>query len=375
MPMWITGDALDRDRKFQILDTEGRIQDEDKVPHLSDKEFVKMYEDMLFARHFDERAISLQRQGRLGTYPPVKGHEAAQIGSTYALEEDDWVSITYRESAVPLARGVNPDDVLRYWRGDEAGNTAFVDENIFPINIVIGSQIPHSTGLGAALKYNSDDSRAVVCHFGDGATSEGDFHVGLNFAGVLNTPSVFFCNNNRWAISVPRERQTASKTLAQKAIGYGFEGIRVDGMDPLAIYNISRKALDKAKSPEKELQRPTLIESIQYRFGAHTTSDDPSVYRDEEQLQRWKQKDPITRFEKFLRRTGRLDDEDKQALQARNEERMTDAIEILEASDGPSPDEMFTNTYAQQTNLLDKQSARLRELIDQHGEERIAGGE
>ncbi len=363
-----------KDEPFRILDANGRLIEGRTGPDLSDEQLVQMYEDMTFSRHFDERTVSLQRQGRMGTYAPVAGHEGAQIGSTYALDRDDWVLPTYRESAIPLARDVEPSEVLRYWKGYEEGNASLVAENVFPINIVIGSLIPHATGMGMAFKYRDDYSRAVVCHFGDGATSEGDFHEALNFAGVFDTPNVFFCNNNQWAISVPRDRQTASDTIAQKAIAYGFDGVRVDGMDPLAVYRVTRDAIENAKRPEDDRKRPTLVESVQYRFGAHTTADDPSVYRDDDELERWQRKDPIVRFEKFLRNTGRLDDERIDAVKTRNEERMADAIEAVERLDDPDPEEMFQNVYEELPSRLEEQFERLQELRDRHGDDELLEG-
>ena len=363
-----------KDDKFRILDTDGQLVEGRSCPALSDEELIGMLEEMAFARHFDKRTISLQRQGRMGTYAPVAGHEAAQVGSTYALEADDWVYPTYRESAVALARDVPASDVLRYWKGYEEGNVALVEQNVFPINIVIGSLLPHAAGMGMAFEYQDEQSRAVVCHFGDGATSEGDFHEALNFAGVFDAPCVFFCNNNQWAISVPRERQTASETIAQKALSYGFDGVRVDGMDPLAVYSVTRDAIENAKEPEDGRKRPTLIESVQYRYGAHTTADDPTVYRDDAKLERWRRRDPIRRLEKFPRNTGRLDDERLDAIEARNEERMAAAIETVERLDDPDPEQMFTNVYEEMPARLEEQFDQLQQLREQYGDDAILEG-
>jgi len=266
----------------RVIDENGEVVDDAEVPDLTDDELVEMYRNMKLARRFDERAVSLQRQGRIGTYPPLSGQEGAQIGSAMALAEDDWTVPSYREHGAGLVRGLPLKQTLLFWMGHEAGNRIPEDANIFTVAVPIASQIPHATGLAWASKLRDEQDKAFLCYFGDGATSEGDFHEGLNFAGVFDTPNVFFCNNNQWAISVPRERQTASKTLAQKAQAYGFEGVQVDGMDPLAVYKVTKAAVEKAKDPEEGDLRPTLIEAVQYRFGAHTTADDPSVYRDEE---------------------------------------------------------------------------------------------
>jgi pyruvate dehydrogenase E1 component alpha subunit len=206
--------------RVQVLDEDGRVLDDATVPDIEEGTLVEMYRDMKTARHFDQRAVSLQRQGRMGTYPPLSGQEGAQVGSAYALDQDDYVIPSYREHGVAMVRGLELDDTLRYWMGDERGNE-LRDLNIFPVAVPIATQIPHAAGMAWASRLQGDE-RAFVCYFGDGATSEGDFHEGLNFAGVFDAPAIFFCNNNQWAISVPRERQTRAETLSQKAIGYGF---------------------------------------------------------------------------------------------------------------------------------------------------------
>ena len=286
--------ASDRtaDDPLQILDPEGQVVDGATVPDLSDDALVSMYRDMRFARHLDERLISLQRQGRLGTYSSLAGQEGSQIGSMYALDDSDWVLYQYREHGAVVVRGALAE-YLQYWMGHESANAALAEVNIAPLNITIGDHLPHAVGMAWASKLKGED-KAFVSHFGDGATSEGDFHEALNFAGVFDTPNVFVCNNNQWAISVPAERQTAAATFAQKAEAYGFEGIRVDGMDPLAMYRITKLAVEKARGDTSgDSLRPTLIEAIQYRYGAHTTADDPSVYREESEVEEWKEKDPI----------------------------------------------------------------------------------
>jgi pyruvate dehydrogenase E1 component alpha subunit len=210
-----------------------------------------------------------------------------------------------------------------------------------------------------------------MCYFGDGATSEGDFHEGLNFAGVFDVPAVFFCNNNQWAISVPRERQTASETISQKAVAYGFEGVQVDGMDPLAVYKVAREAVEKAKSDDPEDLRPTLIEAVQYRFGAHTTADDPSVYRDDDEVERWKAKDPIPRLESYLYEQGVLDQERIDAIQESVEEEVADAIETAESFERPEPAEIFAHVYEGMPKRLEQQMQYLEQLRERHGDEEL----
>ncbi|MFB6193705.1 MAG: pyruvate dehydrogenase (acetyl-transferring) E1 component subunit alpha [Halobaculum sp.] len=352
---------------LRVLDDDGGVVGD--VPDLTDDEFVEMYRYMKLARHFDERAVSLNRQGRMGTYPPLSGQEGAQIGSAMAMADDDWLIPSYREHAAAVVRGLPLRNTLLYWMGDERGATA-EDANVFTPAVPIASQIPHATGMAWAHKLQDDEvDRAFVCHFGDGATSEGDFHEGLNFAGVFDTPTVFFCNNNQWAISVPRERQTASETLAQKARAYGFEGVQVDGMDPLAVYQVTREAREKAIDPAEGQARPTMIEAVQYRFGAHTTADDPSVYREDEEVERWRAKDPIPRLESFLRDQGVLDDDRVEAIEESVREAVADAIDAAESYPDPDPQSMFENVYAEQTPELARQAEQFAELRERFGDD------
>jgi pyruvate dehydrogenase E1 component alpha subunit len=365
----------ERDR-VRVLDEDGTVVDGATVPDLDDDSLVEMYRSMRLARHFDGRAVSLQRQGRMGTYPPLSGQEAAQIGSAMALDEGDWIVPSYREHAAAYVRGVGLDQTLRYWMGDERGNR-HAGLNVFPVAVPIATQVLHATGAAMAADLAGEDE-TFLCYFGDGATSEGDFHEGLNFAGVFDVPAVFFCNNNQWAISVPREKQTASATLAQKANAYGFEGVLVDGMDPLAVYQVTKDAVAKAKRPEESgddapgrATRPTLIEAVQYRFGAHTTADDPSVYRDDEEVERWKAKDPIPRLEAFLRERGILDDEAVEAIGTAIKDEVADAVEAAEGTERPAPADMFDHVHADRTERIDEQAAHLDRLRERYGDEEL----
>ena len=371
--------------QVQILDEDGQVREDATVPEVDDGTLVAMYEGMRFARHLDERATTLHRQGRMGTYPPLAGQEAAQVASTHAFAADDWILYQYREHGVPIVRGLSHEYLL-YWMGHERGNEWLPDRHVFPVNISIASHLPHATGMAWAGKLRGDDC-VVGCHFGDGATSEGDFHEALNFAGVFDVPAVFFCNNNQWAISVPTDRQTASATFAQKAHAYGFRGVRVDGMDPLAVYQVTREAVERARTggasddaggdggnPAGRATRPTLIEPVMYRLGPHTTVDDPSVYRDEAELERWERRDPIPRMETFLRKRGLLDDEQITAIEHEIEDEVGELIDRAEAFE-PDPAEMFEHTYAEQTPRVAEQQAYLAALRDRHGDDRLTRDE
>jgi pyruvate dehydrogenase E1 component alpha subunit len=352
------------DDLVRVLDADGEVVAPELLPDLDDGTLRNIYCDMRFCRRFDERMTALQRRGRVGTYAPLAGQEAAQIGSTYALAGDDAVFFQYREHGAIAARGM-PWEYLLYWMGHERGNAAIADVDVFPLNIGVGSHLPHAVGWSWAAKLRDDDRIGVV-HFGDGATSEGDVHEAMNVAGVFDTPTVFVCNNNQWAISVPRDRQTASETLAQKARAYGFDGVRVDGMDPLATYVVTEAASERARDPG-DAPRPTLIEAVQYRFGPHTTADDPSAYHDEEEVERWRERDPIPRFESFLRERGLLDDDAVAAV----EREVDDAVERLVEPTGdvePDPDEMFEYASAEPTDRLREQRDWLRE---RHGDDAL----
>ncbi|ERH03377.1 MAG: pyruvate dehydrogenase E1 component, alpha subunit [Halorubrum sp. J07HR59] len=352
----------------RVLDDDGKIVGE--PPALTAAELVEMYRFMKLGRHFDTRAVRLQHQGRMGTYASMSGQEGAQVGSCFALGDSDYIVPTYREHIAAAVQGHPLEQTLRYWMGSEQGSVSPTDVNVFPVAIPIASQIPHATGAAWAGKMRADGEPPVfLCYFGDGATSEGDFHEGLNFAGVFDTPSVFFCSNNQWAISTPRDRQTASETLAQKAIAYGFSGVQVDGMDPLAVYKTTQAAVDRARDPPAGELRPTMIEAVMYRFGAHTAADDQTVYREQEEVDSWKQKDPIPRLETYLRDKAILDDDTVATIEDGVEKQVAEAIDAAEAAPQPHPDEMFDNVYQEPTPELESQREILAQLRETHGDE------
>ncbi|WP_435347697.1 pyruvate dehydrogenase (acetyl-transferring) E1 component subunit alpha [Haloarchaeobius sp. HRN-SO-5] len=320
-----------------------------------------LYRDMVRARRFDERALSLQRRGWMSGYPPYKGQEASQVGAAHAMADDDWLFPTYRSNAMQIARGVPMSDLLLFRRGRaefDSGHSL----PIFPQAVPIATQIPHATGAGMAMNY-TDDNGAVVCYFGDGATSEGDFHEGLNFAGVFDAPTVFFCENNNWAISLPRQRQTAADSIAGKAQAYGIAGGQVDGNDPLAVLEFVGSALSSAREGD-----PVLVESLTYRQGAHTTSDDPSRYRDaeSEDLPEWRTRDPLDRYEEYLREQGLVNDEYVDTIYEEADEELADAVDRAEAKEPATPEEVFDSVYAELPERLRKQQAELRSFVDDH---------
>jgi pyruvate dehydrogenase E1 component alpha subunit len=365
-----SNDELDTDY-VQILDKDGNVCPGAEEPALDDEELLGMYEAIVLARRFDQRAISLQRQGRIATYAPMAGQEGAQVATSYALGEDDWLFPTYREHAAKYVHGMSLASLLQPLYGHRDGYAVPDDVNAVPEYIPIATQIPQAMGMawGHALQGRTEE--AVLCHFGDGATSEGDFHEGLNFAGVFDVPAVFVCNNNQYAISTPQDRQTASETMAEKARAYGIEGIRVDGLDPLAVYAVTRQALRKAKNPVGEESRPTLVEAVQYRYGAHTTSDDPSVYRDESEADQWRERDPVDRFGSYLRSRGLLTDEREAAIDDRVETQIAEAIDQAESHE-TDPDAIFEHVYETPPDRLERQRAELRELREKYGDGEFA---
>jgi pyruvate dehydrogenase E1 component alpha subunit len=343
--------------RLEVLDENGRIKDGWK-PELGDFELKKIYGLMVATRAADLKAFKLQRQGRLGTFAPSLGHEACQVGPAFALQKDDWVIPYFRDLGTYMTLGFPLGNYYLYWMGNEEGMRIPAGLNIFTISVPVGSHLPHAVGIGLALKYKKKAAAVLAC-FGDGATSEGDFNEALNFAGVMRTPIVFICYNNQYAISTPVRKQTASPTIAQKAVGYGFEGIQVDGNDVLAMHAAAKEALDKARSGGG----PTLIEAYTYRMGNHTTSDDASRYRTDEEVKEWAGRDPIERFKTYLQTRGLWDDAFETQVQKDAEEMINTAVQKAESTAPPSVEDLFIYNYKEMSPDLKEQLEELQNFL------------
>lgn len=340
--------------RLEILDPEGNA-DPTLLPPLSGDELRRLYYLLVLTRTFDARALALQREGRLGTYPSVLGQEAAQVGSAFALERSDWVFPSFREMGLHLTLGYPVHQLFQYWGGDERGMRTPDGMNLFPICVSVGTHLPHAAGVALAAGIRGDRI-AVAAYFGDGATSKGDFHEALNLAGTLRLPLVFICQNNQWAISVPLARQTAAATLAQKAVAYGFAGIQVDGNDVLAVYRATREALEKARAGSG----PTLIECHTYRMADHTTADDASRYRPPAEIEAWRERDPLRRFERFLARQGLWNEDYAAEMKGKAAGEIDEAVRRFEALPPPEPEEMFVAVAAELSPRQQRQKTQLR---------------
>ncbi len=339
-----------KQKRFQILDESGTIINPDYLPKMSDNEMVNAYKAMVFARVADQKAISYQRQGRMYTYPPSQGQEAIAVGSGLVVRENDWMVPSYRELGAYFAKGGTLNDILLYWGGREEGSTFPGAKNMLPIAVPIASQVLHAVGIGYALKYKGK-ADAVFCYFGDGGTSEGDFHEGLNFAGVWKAPVVFICSNNQYAISMPTEKQTAAQSIAIKSMGYGMPGIQVDGNDFFAMYAAATAAAEHARSG----QGPVLIEAITYRLGAHTTADDPTKYRTKDEEQKWEKREPLHRLRTFLAAKGLWDPANDAPLREAFSKKIDEDFRKIENMPEYKVEDIFKYHYAEMPKDLQKQ--------------------
>lgn len=346
-------------RRLQVLDPEGRA-DSSLLPKLDEETLRLIFRHMLAARLVDRRCIDLQREGRMGTYAPVEGQEGCQVGSALALAPGDWIVPSFRELAAALVRGVPLENVLLYWMGSEEGSRLPRELRYLPVSIPVGSHTLHAAGMGMAIRYRRQRD-AVLCYFGDGATSEGDFHEALTFAGVSKAPVIFFCQNNAWAISVPRKKQCGADSLACKAVGYGMPGIQIDGNDPFAAYLATRAALERARAGEG----PAFIEAVTYRLGPHTTADDPSRYRNAEEVERMRPFEPLVRTRRFLQGRGLWSEEWEKRLRAELEEWIAAAVARAEGRPAPGPDDVFDCMYAELPPALARQKGQLRAELEE----------
>ncbi|HYF13549.1 MAG TPA: pyruvate dehydrogenase (acetyl-transferring) E1 component subunit alpha [Phycisphaerales bacterium] len=346
---------------LQILDEHAVLDEKlarwpDGSPVLKDEEVLELYQFMIRCRALDEVAFKLQRSGRMGTYPQNKGQEAAAIGSAYALERGkDWLVPCYRENAALFMHGLPMHYVLLHWMGDERGNQIPQGVCQTPLCIPIGTQPLHAVGISWAFKMRKEP-RVAITYFGDGATSEGDVHEAMNFAGTFQTPTIFFCQNNQWAISVPRETQTGSETIAQKAVAYGFPSLQVDGNDLFAVYRATKEAADRARSGGG----PTLIEAVTYRLADHTTADDARRYRDAAEVEAWQARDPVIRLRKYLSSRGLWDDAKQANLDEAARQQVADVVKQAETIAKPGAPDMFDHMFATITPELDLQKRTMR---------------
>ncbi len=334
---------------LQIIHEDGSY-DASLEPKLPEESLKALYRGLVLTRTLDVRMLSLQRQGRIGFYVPSSGEEAVQIGSVAALAPEDWVFPAYREPGSALWRGFALESLVAQFYGNAEdllhgrqmpNHYANKVGNLVSISSPVGTQITHAVGAAWAMKIRGESKVAIV-YFGDGATSEGEFHSGMNFAGVFHVPCIFLCKNNQWAISVPVTKQTASKTLAVKATAYGFEGVRADGNDLLAVYAATKRAAEKARTGGG----PTLIECVTYRMGPHSSSDDPSRYRKAEEVEFWRQRDPVERFRRYLEAKGLCEKAWDEALHKEVDDAITEAVRHAEKVPAPPVETVFTDVYA-----------------------------
>ncbi|WP_144463227.1 pyruvate dehydrogenase (acetyl-transferring) E1 component subunit alpha [Siminovitchia fortis] len=337
--------------KVVYVDGDGNLVDNEMKSQLTEDLVKHFYRQMVLMRTFDRKAINMQRQGRLGTYAPFEGQEAAQVGSAYALRQDDWIFPTYRDHAATMTFGMPMDTVLLYWNGRSEGCIPPEGKRIFPPAVPLATQLPHAAGAAMAEQYKGTDHAAIV-YFGDGSTSEGDFHEGMNFASIFKAPVIFFNQNNQYAISVPIERQMNSRTIAQKAVAYGIPGVRIDGNDVFAAYFETKKALERARAGEG----PTLIEAVTWRYGAHTTADDPTKYRDQSLSEKKRESgDPILRLERFMKMEGIWDEKWNEWTWEEAAETVEEAVRTMEAYPEADANDLFDHVFEEKTWTIQDQ--------------------
>jgi 2-oxoisovalerate dehydrogenase E1 component alpha subunit len=338
-----------------------------KTPPLQKAQLLELYRVMVLTRALDERAIQLQRQGRIGFYVPSTGQEGTHVGAAFALGKDDWVYPSYRDPGIALLRGIPVVEMLHQCYGNAQDNTrgrqmpvhySFKRANFVSISSPIATQVVQAAGTAMAMKIRKRGEVAMT-FFGDGATSANDFHTGLNFAGVFGAPCVFVCENNGWAISVPLSGQTACETIAAKAEAYGMPGVRVDGNDVLAVYAAAREAVERARSGGG----PTLIEAVTFRMGPHSSSDDPKRYRDQALCDDWKKKDPIDCFKRYLEKRNVLTETLDREIRARCAAELESAVDQAEKVGPPPVSTLFDDVFAERTPQLEEQHAVIKDAL------------
>ena len=332
---------------YSLISPEGTV--EDRLP-LTLQQMKSLYADMVEARIYDRKSVALQKQGRLATYSPFEGQEATQIGAAAALEPDDWVVATYRDAALMWRSGYAWRLLFAGRTGDERGGRPPSGVNVLPPSITVGGHMIHAVGLAWAEKLQGS-KRIALTSFGDGATSEGDFHEAMNFAAVYGTPTVFLCQNNGYAISYPRSEQTMSESIAMKAAAYGMPGEQIDGNDVAAVVSAVSVAVERARGGGG----PSLIEAVTYRLGPHTTADDPGRYREEGEAAGWRERDPLLRIRRLFETAGEWSEEWQSELEEKASERIEQAVRDAEALPQPTRQEMFERMYAEMTDPLRRQ--------------------
>jgi pyruvate dehydrogenase E1 component alpha subunit len=350
--------VLRDERELRRVIGNGEELPDGEVEGLEERDLIELYRGMVLLRTYDERSLVYHRQGRIGTYAIFWNHEAMQAGAVYALERDDWVFPSYRESAIGLLRGMPASTVLSWWRGHPAGWWSPLDYNVASICVPIGTHVPHAAGLAWGKKLRGERACALV-FFGDGATSEGSFHEGANFAGVMRAPLILLCNNNGWAISTPLSAQTAAETLAEKAVGYGIPGVRVDGLDVLAVFEATREAVERARAGDG----PTFIEAVSYRAAPHATADDPTAYIDLERVEEEKRNECVGRYERYLRRLGVLGDELAEEVRGEAQELMRQGIAEAEAEAPADTGLVFEHAFANPPASFEEELRELRRIL------------
>ena len=335
---------------LSILDEKGNV-DPDLEPVLPKEDLLRLHRYMTLSRMADARMLNLQRQGRLGTLPACTGQEASFCGPVLAIKDTDWFVGSYRELGGRLMRGEPLINLLHAFNGFEEGGAEAANPRTLPISIILASQLPHAVGLAYGSRLLGEKDTVALVLFGDGATSEGDFHEALNFAAVLNAPVIFLCQNNQYAISTPRHAQSRSATIAQKAIAYGMPGIQVDGNDPLAVFSAVNDAVKRARNNEG----PSLIEAFTFRMLMHTTADDPTRYRDNKEVEAWKEKDPLIRFKTYLINKKIWDDEKQKNLEDELKEYIDQTVKQFESKKDFKPDAPFDYVFETPTHFLEAQ--------------------